>query len=325
MLKLLKSFFSIVNKNKKTLFFVFALIFLIFAIRFPWDDLLAKTFRDFQKKSPKALQMEFDKLKMKIIPPGVEFKNLSFFYKGQPVFLNSLVVSLDLAKWLAFKAGWKFKLFKGDSRLFFTFYKAEKKKKGEPEDSPPIEVYFVEGSAPFLNLKALTDLLPGAQFAGHIKAQFFYSGSPKQVEGIKAFLRANGKDIYLSKLELKTPLGPLNLPPINWSSVKAEIEIKESEVIFKSLSLGEEKDDFYIQMKGSGALGFSSWGQPKLSSYNLKLKIDLDKDFPLRILDLMFSPYKEDKGSFYRYSVQLIGSGSQVPNMEKLENFNLED
>ncbi|MCZ0931800.1 MAG: hypothetical protein OXJ52_01435, partial [Oligoflexia bacterium] len=119
------------------------------------------------------------------------------------------------------------------------------------------------------------------------------------------------------------PLGPLNLPPIDWSSVKAEVEIKESEVIFKNLRLGESRDDFKIQMKGSGALSFSYRGQPRLSSYNLELQIDLNKDFPLRILDLMFSTYKEDKGDFYRYSVQLIGQGSQVPNMEKLENFTL--
>ncbi|MCZ0932044.1 MAG: hypothetical protein OXJ52_02710, partial [Oligoflexia bacterium] len=188
MLKLLKSFFSVVNKNKKTLLFIFALICLIFSARFPWNDFLEKTFRDFQNKSPRAAQMEFDKLKMKIFPPGVEFKNLSFFYKGKPVFLNSLVVSLDLAKWLAFKKGWKFKLFKEDSHLFFTFHKSKKKKKGEPEDSPPIEVYFIRGSAPFLNLKALNDLAPNTQFSGHIKTQFFYSGSPKQVEDIKAFM-----------------------------------------------------------------------------------------------------------------------------------------
>ena len=78
-------------------------------------------------------------------------------------------------------------------------------------------------------------------------------------------------------------------------------------------------------MKGSGSLNFSYRGLPYLSSYNLELQIDLDKEFPLRILDLMFSAYKEDKGKFYRYSVRLIGRGSQMPNMEKLENFTLED
>ena len=325
MLKLLKNFFSVLNNHKKNLFFIVILICLIFAIRFPWNDLLEKTFRDFQKKSPTALQMEFDKLKMKIFPPGVEFKNLSFFYKGKPVSLSSLVVSMDLAKWLAFKKAWKFNLFKEDFRLVVTFHKAEKKKKEAPEDSPPIEVYFVKGSAPFFNLKALNDLMPNTQFSGNIRTQFAYSGSPQQVEDIKAFLKASGENIYLSKLELKTPLGPLSLPSIEWSSVLADIEVKESEVVFKSLRLGEAKDDFNIQMKGSGALSFSYSGQPRLSSYNLELQIDLDKEFPLRILDLMFSSYKEDKGSFYRYSVRLIGQGSQVPNMDKLENFTLEN
>ena len=325
MLKLLKAFFSFLNKNKKTVFLIFSLICVIFAVRFPWNDLLEKKFRDFQKKSSQAYQLEFDNLQIKFFPPGLEFKNLSFFYKNQTVSLNSLIVSLDLAKWLAFKKGWKFKLFKEDSHLLVSFYKTEKKKKQEPENSSPIEVYFVKGSSPFLNLKVLNDLLPNTQFSGHIRTRFSYSGSRQQVEKIKAFLKANGENINLSKLELKTPLGPLNLPPIEWSSVKADIEVKESEVVFNGLRLGEAKDDFNVQMKGSGALAFSYRGQPRLNSYNLELQIDLDKDFSLRILDLMFSPYKEDKGGFYRYSVRLIGQGSQVPKIEKLESFNLEN
>ena len=320
MLKLLKKFFSILNKNKKTLFFVFWLIVLVFAVRFPWNDLLEKTFRDIQEKSPQALQMDFDNLKLKLFPPGVEFNNVSFFYKGRPVSLDSLEASIDLAKWLALKKGWKFKLVKGDSRLLVAFHKTEKKNKEEPEDSPPIEVYFIKGSADLLNLKSLNDLARNTQFSGQIKTQFFYEGSPKLAEDIKANLKAEGLNIYLSKLELQTPLGPLNLPPIEWSSVKLDLEVKDSELLFKDLRLGQAKDAFNMQMKGSGALAFSYRGQPRLSSYNLELKIDLDKAFPLRILDLMFSSYREDKGDFYRYSLRLIGQGSQVPNMEKLED-----
>ena len=145
------------------------------------------------------------------------------------------------------------------------------------------------------------------------------------MDGIKAFISAGGDDIYVSQLELKTPLGPLSFPSIGWSSAQVEIEIKKSEVIFKSLRLGKPNDDFNIQMQGSGALGFSYGGRPQLTSYNLELQIDLGKDFPLRILDLMFSDYKEDKGGFYRYSVRLIGRGNQFPNMEKLDGFTLEN
>ena len=325
MLRLLKNFVSVINKNKKALFFIFSLICVLFILRFPWNDLLEKTLRDFQKKSPKALQMEFDNLKMKVFPPGLEFKGLSFFYKGKPVSLSALVVSMDLVKWLAFKKAWKFKFFKEDSHVFISFYKEEKKKKEESEDSPPIELYFVKGSSSFFNLKALDDLLSDAQLSGNIKTQFSYMGSFQQVEGIRAFMKANGKGISLSQLELQTPLGPLSLPPIEWSSVSVDVEVKESEIIFKSLRLGSDKDDFNIQMKGSGALSFTYSGQVRLISYNLELKIDLDKEFPLRILDLTFAPYKEDKGSFYRYSLRLIGQGSQVPHMEKLENFTLEN
>ena len=317
MLKLLKKFFSVLNKNKKILFLVSCFISLIFIIRFPWNDLLEKQIRDFQKKSPKAVQMDFDSLKLQLFPPGVEFQKLSFFYRGRPISLNSLAVSMDLAKWLAFKKGWKFKLFKEDSYFYLSFYKASKQNKEEPE-SPPLDVYFIKGTSSSFNLKVLNDLMPKTQLSGLIKAGFSYSGSPEEASAVKASLKAEGEDIYLSKLELSTPLGPLNLPAIQWSAIKADIEVKESEVIFKSLRLGLDKDDFNIQMKGSGALAFSYNKRPRLRSYNLELKINLAKDFPLRILDLMFSNFKEDKGDFYRYSLRLIGQGSQVPKMEKL-------
>ena len=321
MFRLLKGFFSILNRNKKKLFLVFSLSCFIFVLRFPWNDLLEKTFRDFQKQSARSLQVDFEELKLKLFPPGVEFKELEFLYRDQPISLSSAVISIDVAKWLAFKQGWKFKLFKEDSYLSFNFYKSEKKQKEEEEDSVPIENYFIKGSAPFCSLKALNSFIPNTQFSGDMKARFSYSGSPKELEAIKAFLRIEGENISLSQLELQTPLGPLNLPPIEWKSAQVDFEVKESEVIFKKLQLGEPTDDLYIKMKGSGALAFSYRGQPRLNSYNLELQIDLDKDFPLRILDLMFSAYKEDKGEFYRYSVQLIGQGNQVPNMEKLESF----
>ncbi|MCY4321257.1 MAG: hypothetical protein OXC37_02475 [Bdellovibrionaceae bacterium] len=321
MFKLLKKFFSILAKNKKTVFLIWFLVLVIFVIRFPWNDLLEKSFRDFQKKSPTALKMKFDKLKMKLFPPGMEFQNLSFVYQNNPISLNSLIVSMDLAKWLAFKKAWKFKIFKGDSYLRLNFYKSTEESFEDSADDTPIEAYFIKGFAPFFDLRDLKSFTSKTELSGNIKLQFFYNGSPQDVENIKASLQASGKDIYLSKLELQTPLGPLNLPTIEWSSISIDIEVKESELLFKTLRLGESKDDFNMQIRGSGGLAFSSRFQPILNSYNLELQIDLSKQLPIKILDLMFSSYKEDKGSFYRYSVRLMGQGSQVPRMEKLESF----
>ena len=322
MWNLLKNIFSVLNKNKKSLFLISSLISFLFIIRFPWNDLLEKTFRDLQKKSSQVSQIEFEDLQLKMLPPGVQFKNLSFFPKGRPISLDSLIVSVDVAKWLAFKKAWKFKLSKINSHLFVSFYKTEKQNKEKPE-SPPIDFYSIKSSMPNFNLEVLNDLFPNTQFSGLFNSQFSFNGSPKDVEKIKASLDSIGENIYLSSLKLKTPLGPLNLPPINWSSIKASAEVKESEVIFKGLRLGEAKDDFYVKMKGSGALDFSYTGQPRLRAYNLELQIDLNKNFPLRILDLMFGSFKEDKGDFYRYKLRLIGEGSQVPNMEKLDSFSL--
>ena len=300
------------------MFFVACLIFIFFVIRFPWSEYLEKSLRDFQKQSSATREIVFDDLKIKTLPPGLLFKNLSFVYKNKRNYLDSLFVSIAWKDWLAFKRTFKFKLNHGHSKAILTFRKKKILSDEDFPDSDNREMYFIRVFSNHINLKDLESLYPN--MLGQVRSQFFYKGFVQETESILAELSLNGENIQLSTIRLNTFLGPLNLPPINWTQVNVEAQVKEGELIFEKVELGSAKDNLKIKMRGSGAVSY--FRRFFLSSYNIELEIDMDKDMEFSFLDLMFSGYKKDKGSFYRYSVRLIGQGSQIPKIEKLESFN---
>lgn len=317
MIRLFQLFFVFIWKKKKILISIIALAVLFFSLRFPWNRLLEKTIKNFQKKSPASLQTEFDEIRLKLFPPGIEFENMIFNYKNRSFSVKSLEIAVDLFRWLALKKAWRIKAVQGGSSLNVVFWKAKENIEGE--DSP-VDFYFIKGGSPALDLELLSHVFPKARVSGNIQTDFDYSGHPERIQSSKAEWNLQGSGIHLSEMELKTPLGPLNLPSIHWGEGEALISLKEGELVLKKLRLGVPADDFIIQMKGSGSV-FYSYGRLRLNSYDIQLQMDVNKNFRTSLLDLMFAGYKEDRGKFYRYSLRMTGQGNQVPNMEKLSKF----
>lgn len=319
MFQLLKKLLALIWNQKKFISFTLALALVFFVLRFPWNHLLEKTVRQLQKNSPSSFQMDFDKIQLKLFPPGIKFKNMLLNYKGKILPLESCAISMDITRWLAFKKAWKIQVSQEDSRLAVVFWQAKKALKDDPSDTP-VQVYFVKGKSPLLNLKDLDAVFPDIKMAGKVRTDFDYEGQPEKIQFSKAFFNIEGEDIYLSKTEFKTPLGPLSLPSVQWKEASASFSLKEGELLFKNILLGSPEDQFIVRMRGSGSL-FASYGRIGLNSYDIELQIDLDKNFKMNLLDLMFAGFKEDKGSFYRYSLRMTGQGNQIPNMEKLDEF----
>lgn len=319
MLRWFKKIFQFIKKQKKLLTWIVILTVLFFSLRFPWNHLLEKTARDFQKKSPSSLQTDFDKLRLKFFPPGVEFKNLSVNYKRKNSLLDSLRISMVLSKWLAFKKAWRIKAVKENSSLSVEFWKKEKILKEDPEKRP-IVTYFVKGHSPLLDLQVLNSLFSNMKMSGVVETHFDYEGSPEMMQEAKAFLSLKGKNIRLSSTEIQTPLGSLSFPSIQWKEGDIISHFKEGELVFKTFRLGSPSDNLIVQMKGSGSVGFS-YEKFRLNSYNIQLQIDVNKNKEMSWLDLMLAGYKEDKGNFYRYRLRLTGKGYQIPDMEKLSEF----
>lgn len=314
----LKKTFYFIKKHIKILLLILFLTVLFFSIRFPWNRFLEKQVRDFQKKSPYFLQTDFSKMDLNILPPGVEFKNLSVNYKRKNIFLDSLTFSIIPSRWLAFKKAWRIRAVKDNSLFVVDFWKKEKKPTDETRKEPTV-IYFIKGHSPFFQLQALNSFL-NTKISGLVKARFDYEGPFNQVQEAKAFLRLTGNNIHFSQTEIPTMLGPLNFPSIKWTNGEVAFRLKEEEIVFKTFRLGAPTDDFIVQMKGSASI-FSSYGRVLFNSYNIQLQIDVNKKLQIRLLDLMFKNFKEDKTTFYRYRLRLTGRGNQVPKMEKLSEF----
>lgn len=319
MFSALKKVFTFFFKIKKYLFLISFFSFIIFFIRFPWSDMLEKQVRKFQQKSPSARQIQFDDLEAKFFPPGVTFKGFSFFYGQKKVDLDSFKISLDVKRWLAFKKAFKILLKKEDSVLAFNF--RTEKVKSQLEEAPSAQkLYFVKGFSRNFHLDTLNQFLSGIHLTGLIESEFFFKGSAEDIENIQAGLDLKGKNLVLSKSQLNTLLGPLSLPQTKWRQAEIDLKVREGELLFEKIAIGQPGDQLLIQLKGSSAFEFVG-SRFKISSYNLELQIDLDKDLPFPFLDLIFGAYKEDKRGFDRYSLRLIGQGSDMPKMEKLEKF----
>ena len=319
MLSLLKKVVSFLFQKRKYIFLILSLAVCFFVLRFPLNDWLGRSLRNVQKQSPITRDIVFDNLKLKWFPPGLFFQDISFSYRNKRSYLDSALISLSLKDWMAFKKGFNFKLKQGQSVLFLNFKQKLASPKEESLEDQVQELYFIKGSSRLINLKDLSFLYPN--MSGDLRIQFSYKGSVEDIENMTGELNLTGKNVNFSELKLNTLLGSLNLPSIEWTKVELKLEIKEGELIFKKIDLGSSRDELKIKMRGSGAFRYFRRSF-RLNSYNIELQIDLDKKREFGFLDLMFANYKKEiQSKFYRYSVRLIGQGSQVPKIEELEAF----
>ena len=318
MITLLKKIFSFLFKNKKTLFLVLSLTVFFFFLRFPLNEWLEKTFKDLQKKSPLAQEVSFGHLKVKWLPPGLFFEDISFIYQGKYSHLDLALISPSLKHWIALKKAFNVKLQKGDSHVFINFHRKLIEPDEDSQRVDALEVFSIKGFTRLIDLKDLSFLYPN--MSGKLQTNFSYKGSLQVLEEITGQLSLAGKSINLSELQLSTALGPLNLPSIQWTEVDMNLEIKDGELVFNKVELGSLKDKIKIKMRGSSSFRLVR-RKVIFKSYNIELQVDLDENTAFGFLDLMFANYKEKKSNFYRYSVRLIGKGSQIPKIEKLENF----
>ena len=318
MFQFLKKILVFLWKQKKLLVFILFLIVLFFALRFPWNTLLEKTIKNVQKQYPSGFQADFDKLYFTFFPPGLGFSNVSLAYKKRALLLDRLQVSILFQKWLAFKKAWRFQAVRGDSFFYLDFWQKKKSSQENPEIT--LTNYFLKAFSPSLDLEVVKTLFSHLKMSGNVNFRFDYQGFPERIEESKASLILKGKDIQLLQTNIRTHLGSLSFPPINWKEGEISFYLKEGELVLKKFHLGSPSDDFIVQIKGSAALKYS-YGSVQVESYDLKMQIDLNKQNPMKLLNLMFAGYKEDKGSFFRYKARLKGQGRQVPDMEKISTF----
>ena len=316
MLSIIKKILLAFWKYKKYFVSVLGLAVIFWSIRFPWNNFLTVMLRE--RISAVRQDMDFEDLKIKLFPPGLQFDKVSLIHNRKKIEMDSLSVYLNLSQWLALKKAFKAEIQKDKSGVSVSFYK---KTLLTNEDKQQKDLYFITANSNQFQLESLSPFLENNPLKGAVGFWSLYEGSPEDISNIKARLRLESSGgVELSPYQWDSTLGPVRFPSIKWKKVEADLEIKEGELVFNKIEFGFPGDKMQVKARGSGAFTWS-YGRIRLNSYNIELQIDLKKDFNFSFLDLMFMAYKEDNEDFYRYRLRLIGEGNQVPTMEKLESF----
>ena len=309
--------FKILFRLKKYYAFIAFFIFVIFLIRFPWNQMMEKLVRDLQKRLPNSVQTHFESLSMTFLPPGVEFSQVEINLEHRKLDLDSFVFQMDPLKWLSLKMAWQMELRKQDSLAQFRFWQ-EGVKIPDSEEKRPKTFLVAENLR--VNLKHLNGLFKELRLTGFVRGGIKHEGFRSDTASLRNLTNLSGDSLSVFQANFKTPIGPVVLPNLNFEKMEFSSSIKEGEFHLKTLNLGGPKDLLTLRAKGTAALD-SLNGRVYIRSYDLSLQIDKKKDLDLSLLDLMFACCKQDKGDFDRYLLRMLGQGGQVPEMRSLESF----
>ena len=314
--------------------FLFALLF--FFLLFPWG-----------KAIEKAAEAAFDffpltgdpaRTKVLFLPPGLQFFDVGF---SRPAALSHLKadeirVHPAFSKWLALKPGVKFiaehkaRGLAGASAGFnfhaeALVWLADGKSKDEEGGGDAEEERFIhiQGSSTGLDMALFPLQRTGLDMSGKIRFRF-YIKTPK-----RGFRRASGEaDIRGAGIEIKdslikTALGPVNLPALQWGEMRLKAALENGELTVESFRLGNEGEALFARLRGTAEL--KAGRRVRLSRYDFQLQIDaaesLASDSLMRTLDLFLSNTKTILPKAVRYSARIRGSGRRVPSIEKLSVF----
>ena len=300
----------------KKLFFIFLMLTsLISLLRFPWSESLEKIVRQSQKQL--LLDMEFEKLKLNILPPGIAFSKISLNHSSlkEPLVLDTFVFSMAISKWLALKKAWTVKGVKGSSSFKFSFW--EEKRVVEGLES---SFLFLKGNSPFFDFSLIQTFLPRIKMEAQASFRMQYEGDIKNLGEAKGVLEIKASKIRWLQSQIETNMGPLELPKLKWSRAEAVIRLKEGNLIIDSLELGTDNDELYLQLRGNGELIYA-YNQFRLGSYDFQTKIEVSKSLSLSLIDLMLSGTKTELPHKYVYKARITGQGLRPPDIEKLSEF----
>ena len=302
-------------KFRKSFFLFVTFTFLLFVLRFPLTETLENVFRESQKQM--SMDIEFDKMKLKFLPPGVAFHEISFNHDKlkESFILDRFLFSMALGKWLALKKAWTVKGFKDSSSFLFTFWKQKRKVEDLEHD-----YLYIEGGSSFLDFSFLEDLSPSVKMKGKASFDFKYEGDIENLPEAKGILNFKASQIHWLQSQIETNIGPLDLPQLKWSQAKAIIRLKEGNIVLESLVLGDSKDRLHLKMRGNGEILYL-YNQFRLGAYDFQIQLEVDKSLYLSLVDLMLSGTKKELPTKYLYQARITGQGSGPPNIELLPEF----
>ena len=303
-------------KREKKWIWTFLLFILVFlALRLPYTEMVDKAVR--KALDPLPANIQFKKTALHILPPALSFHQVSVSHRSLAASLEADQIRMSPAwlKWLAFSKGLKVHFLKEGTRfsLVLSLKKITKKKIKKNKIQ-------IRGSSPRLHPVFLQSLSPSMRMTGHIQIEFEVEGFADRPLNGKGFAQIRGRNIKLNQILLKTDLGPLHLPDIQWKEARIILRLSEERVTLEKFLLGRDTDPFFLQMKGNLELGWSR-GRLRPGKYDLRLSARTDRNFKLSLMDLLLINTKTPIPGGWRYLARITGSGTKPPDIEQISEF----
>ena len=301
--------------GKKWIFTLLFFILTFLLIRLPWTEIADKAVR--KALIPLPVNVHFKKTAIHILPPALSLHQVSISSKPltTPIELDQIRLSPAWLKWLAFSKSLKIHLLKEGTH--FSLVTSFKKTTENKIKKNKIQI---EGESPRLHLAFLQSLLPSMNISGHISLQFEIEGPAKNLLNGTGFIQMQGQNIKLKQILLKTDLGPLHLPDIQWAEIQIIARLSEKQVALEKFLLGRDTDPFFLQMRGDMELR-ATRHRIRLGKYDLQLSALTDRDFKLSLMDLLLLNIKTPTAKGWQYLGRITGTGTKPPDIEKISEF----
>ena len=335
------------REYKKWILLSFLSALLFFFLLFPWGKAIEKAAEGVFDSFP--LTGDPGQTRVLLLPPGLQFFNINF---SRPAALSHLTIDEirlhpAFSKWLALKPGMRFTARKAssgkaegtaglkfDSHAEALIWLADGKSEDEDEGGGSVSgdeeerFIHIEGRSTGLDLALFQLQRTGLDVSGRIRFRFYLKTPKRNFRREGARKSAGEADIRGAGIEIKdslikTALGPVNLPDLQWGEMRLKAALENGELTVESFRLGKEGEALFARLRGTADL--RAGRGIRLSRYDFQLQIEAAESLAsyglMKTLDLFLSNTKTVLPKAVRYSARIRGSGRRVPSIEKLSAF----
>ena len=309
----IRSFFSLIWRNKGVLPLLLFMTLLIFALRFDFSELSDFVGAKVYELSQKSTYVRYDNLTMSLLPPKLKLEGLEIrlFTSGTEVKLGE--ISIQPLSELFFKRHPSAIIdvngvFGGHIRLITQLGKTIENGQKLQKNVVTIED---------IRLEELTQLLESPlKLKGKLKAQLNGDVDISLSQQPDIDLEAKLDQLYLNRSEINTLLGPLQLPAMHWNQSPLKGRWSAGKLQIENLKLGNELNPIQARLKGNLILNLQKLGSqivPQMGSYQWDIQLQvaqssIDSQLAL-ILNLLdnFKSSNTSQKTEYRFRIYADG------------------
>lgn len=303
-------------KNSKLKFLVLVLSAVIFLfVLFPFDDLGDLVSSQVAKISGNSLYVQFEKLKMSLIPqPGVQLNEVFVESSRMPALSASEIVITPSISGMIQKKPYGHVSAKG-------FLKGDvdiRVSKGARTDNG-VERQQIDISAQKLNLMDLRELanLP-VMLKGQLDIKTTALADLTFAEQPEVDIDIQIRQFELPPSNVNTAMGPLTLPDLKLSAVELKGRLSGGRFIIETGTIGRAGDELQGTIKGNMGLNVQNLGgtpNPQMGAYNIEVDLKAKRSFQDRAaLFLSFiDTYKTATAEGAQYKFKIFSNNPQIP------------